>query len=74
MSNIELEQALALYNANEFKKAENILLQIINNNNQDFNALNLLGAISAQRKDYKKSLEYLESSIKINDLNYIHNK
>jgi len=71
MSNIELEQALALYNANEFKKAENILLQIINNNNQDFNALNLLGAISAQRKDYKKSLEYLESSIKINDLNYI---
>jgi tetratricopeptide (TPR) repeat protein len=71
MSNIELEQALALYNSNEFKKAENILFQIIKNNNQDFNALNLLGAISAQRKDYKKSLEYLKISLQINDLNYI---
>jgi predicted O-linked N-acetylglucosamine transferase (SPINDLY family) len=71
MSNIELEQAIALYNSNEFKKAENILLQIIKNNNLDFNALNLLGAISAQRKDYKKSLEYLKISLQINDLNYI---
>jgi predicted O-linked N-acetylglucosamine transferase (SPINDLY family) len=71
MSNAELEQALTLYHANKFEKAENILLQIIKDNNQDFNALNLLGTISAQRKDYKKSLEYLKKSLEINDLNYI---
>jgi len=71
MSNAELEQALTLYNVNEFEKAENILLQIIKDNNQDFNALNILGAISAERKDYKKSLEYLKKSLEINDLNYI---
>ena len=71
MSNTELEQALTLYHANKFEKAENILLQIIKDNNQDFNALNLLGTISAERKDYKKSLEYLKKSLEINDLNYI---
>ena len=71
MSNIELEQAIVLYNIKEFKKAENILQEIIKVNKKDSDALNILGAIAAQRKDYKKSLEYLESSIKINDLNYI---
>jgi predicted O-linked N-acetylglucosamine transferase (SPINDLY family) len=71
MSNIELEQAIVLYNIKEFKKAENILREIIKINKKDSNALNILGAIAAQRKDYRKSLEYLESSIKINDLNYI---
>jgi protein O-GlcNAc transferase len=71
MSNIELEQAIVLYNIKEFKKAENILQEIIKINKKDSDALNILGAIAAQRKDYKKSLEYLESSIKINDLNYI---
>jgi protein O-GlcNAc transferase len=71
MSNIELEQAIVLYNIKEFKKAEIILQEIIKINKNDSNALNILGAIAAQRKDYKKSLEYLKSSIKINDLNYI---
>ena len=71
MSNIELEQAIILYNIKELKKAENILQQIIKINKNDSNALNILGAIAAERKDYKKSLEYLKSSIKINDLNYI---
>ena len=71
MSNIELEQAIVLYNIKEFKKAENILQGVIKINKKDSDALNILGAIAAQRKDYKKSLEYLESSIKINNLNYI---
>ena len=54
MSNIELEQAIVLYNIKEFKKAEIILQEIIKINKNDSNALNILGAIAAQRKDYKK--------------------
>ena len=58
MSNIELEQAIVLYNIKEFKKAEIILQEIIKINKNDSNALNILGAIAAERKDYKKRTNF----------------
>ena len=70
MSYTKLKHAMALYNIKEFNGAENILQEIIKINKKDSNALNILGAIAAQKKNYQKSLEYLEASIQINDSNY----
>lgn len=70
MSYTKLKHAMVLYNIKEFNKAENILQEIIKINKKDSNALNILGAIAAQKKNYQQSLEYLEASIKINDSNY----
>ena len=50
----ELEEALKLHYDQKFDKAEKIYEKIINRDENNFNALYLLGTIKAQKKNLKR--------------------
>jgi tetratricopeptide (TPR) repeat protein len=67
----ELEEALKLHFDQKFDKAEKIYEKIINREENNFNALYLLGTIKAQKKKYEEAIFLIRKSLSINQNNFI---
>ena len=64
-----LQQGLALHNAGQLEQARAIYEEILKLNPKHFDALQLLGAIAAQTKQWDKALGLLTDALKINTTN-----
>lgn len=71
MSDKNLEVALNFHKNNELKKAEEIYLQILKKNKNDFNALYLLGTLKSQLNEYEQGITLIQKSLLINDNNFL---
>ena len=60
------KEAVDLHRTGQIKKAKNICLEILEDEPKNFDILHLLGIISFQLKDYKKSSELISQAIKVN--------
>jgi predicted O-linked N-acetylglucosamine transferase (SPINDLY family) len=60
------KEAVDLHRTGQAKKAKGICLKILEDEPKNFDILHLLGIISFQLKDYKKSSELISEAIKIN--------
>ena len=60
------KEAVDLHRTGQVKKAKGICLKILEDEPKNFDILHLLGIISFQLKDYKKSSELISEAIKIN--------
>jgi len=60
------KEAVNLHRTGQIKKAKNICLEILEDEPKNFDILHLLGIISFQLKDYKKSSELISQAIKVN--------
>ena len=60
------KEAVDLHRTGQVKKAKGICLKILEDEPKNFDILHLLGVISFQLKDYKKSSELISEAIKIN--------
>jgi len=65
----DLKQALYFHQQNKFKEAENIYLKILNENKNNFDALQLIGALYLQVNNLEKSEKYLLKSYQVNSKN-----
>lgn len=69
-----LDEALALHNLNQFNEARSIYIQILKKDPINFDALQLLGNLEYQSKNYQKALKYLNTAIAIdNSIASVHN-
>ena len=59
-------EAVDLHRAGQIKKAKVICLEILEDEPKNFDILHLLGIISFQLNDYKKSSELISQAIKVN--------
>ena len=64
-----LSQALDLHRNGSIEKADEIYLEILKNNPDDFDSNHLHGVVLAQKKDFKTSTKYYEKAYKINKNN-----
>ena len=55
------KEAVDLHRTGQIKKAKNICLEILEDEPKNFDILHLLGIISFQLKDYKKSSELISN-------------
>ena len=60
------KEAVDLHRTGQINKAKDICLEILKDEPKNFDILHLLGIISFQLKDYKKSSELISQAIKIN--------
>ena len=60
----KIKEAISLHKAGELQKAENVCLEIINKEPNNFFILYLLGIISLQKNDLKSSADLFSRSIK----------
>jgi len=60
-----LNQAIRAHQANDFAKAEQIYLKILESNPKNHSALRCLGTLNAQLKKYDEAIELYEKAIKI---------
>jgi len=60
-----IEKALEHFKAGEYKSAELILQQFLRTQEDNLDALQLLGLVRYKRGDYKKGIEYLKRAIEI---------
>lgn len=67
----ELEEALNFHYDQKFDKAEKIYEKIINRDENNFNALYLLGTIKAQKKKFEEAIFLIRKSLSINQNNFI---
>ena len=66
---IKIQQGLALHNAGQLEQARVIYEEILKLNPMHFDALQLLGTIAAQTKQWDKALGLLTHALKINTTN-----
>ena len=71
MSGKNLEVALNFHKNNELKKAEEIYLQLLKKNKDDFNVLYLLGTLKSQLNEYELGITLIQKSLLINDNNFL---
>ena len=64
-----LPQALDLHRNGNLEKADEIYLEILKNNPDDFDSNHLHGVVLAQKKEFKTSIKYYENAYKINKNN-----
>jgi tetratricopeptide (TPR) repeat protein len=64
-----LSQALDLHRNGSIDKADEIYLEILKNNPDNFDSNHLHGVVLAQKKDFKTSTKYYEKAYKINKNN-----
>ena len=67
--NKALSKALDLHRNGSLDKADEIYLEILKNNPNDFDSNHLHGVVLAQKKDYQASINYYEKAYKINKSN-----
>ena len=60
------KEAVDLHRTGQVKKAKDICLEILEDEPKNFDILHLLGIISFQLKDYKRSSELISEAIKVN--------
>lgn len=58
--------ALSLFNAGHSEKAKNILLNLLEQNPNDFNYYFFLGVIELRKKNFEDSVTYLEKCVELN--------
>ena len=63
---LKYKEAVDLHRRGQVKKAKDICLEILEDEPKNFDILHLLGIISFQLKDYKKSSGLISEAIKIN--------
>jgi tetratricopeptide (TPR) repeat protein len=64
-----LPQALDLHRNGSIEKADEIYLEILKNNPDNFDSNHLHGVVLAQKKDFQASIKYYEKAYKINKKN-----
>jgi len=64
---MKLKQGLTLHQSGKLHQAELIYEEILKKDHRNFEALQLLGTIAAQRKNWDKALQMLTEALKIND-------
>jgi tetratricopeptide (TPR) repeat protein len=63
--NTEIQLALKHYQAGNLKQAENVLINIVEFQSNNITAINLLGIISYQLKDYDSVIQYMTKLISL---------
>ena len=62
-----IETAFELHKQGKLDEAQKLYLQILNKNPNDLNALNLLGMLKTQKKDFESAIYYLEKACKLTE-------
>ena len=62
--NKDLDRAVAFHREGQLLKAENVYLEILENDKDNFEVLQLLGTLYLQKNNFKLSEEYLLNSLK----------
>jgi predicted O-linked N-acetylglucosamine transferase (SPINDLY family) len=68
-TNESLAEAIVLHNAGQLENAKIIYEEILKVTPNNFDALQLLGTLELQNKNFLKATEYLQSAIKLNNTN-----
>lgn len=63
--NNDLVQAIKFHSEKNYNDAEKIYLQIISNDNKDYQGLRHLGILYHDKRNYSQAIKYLESAINI---------
>ena len=66
--NVTFDKALIFYNSGKFDNAETICKKLLEENSENFELINLIGAIYLQQKKYDEAIIQFKKAIKINTL------
>lgn len=63
---ILITQGLALHHEKKFIEAKAVYEKVLKIQPKNFDALQLLGTLSAQMEDFKKAIDFLDKALQIN--------
>jgi len=70
----KIQEGFALYQQGRFGEASKICETVLKIDRRNFNALAIMGTVTAQQRQFEKAISWLRAAINVNDkVEYIHN-